>query len=142
MGVTVTAASFFRQITECMRSGHFLQKLLFFRQITECMRSGHFLQKLLNYWTGQRKRIQVSAKSPLFIYSVFDVTYKTEPTKKLKTLDLATTVFFVLKSNRNSKRYTTLYFDKTSVFFILKQKNYPCNTLIMRKFWFCDFYVT
>ena len=34
-----------------------------FRQITEFMRSGHFL---LNYWTGMRKRIQVSAKGSIF----------------------------------------------------------------------------
>ena len=39
-----------------------------FRQITERIRKGHFLRKPLNYWSGQRKCIEVSAKGPVFIY--------------------------------------------------------------------------
>ena len=46
----------------------------FFRQITECMRSGHFS---LNYWTGKWKRINVSAKRPPLIYFIFNVRWQT-----------------------------------------------------------------
>ena len=52
---TITVTSVFRQITECMRSGHVLQNFT----------------ELQNYWTGkQRKRIWVSAKGP-FSFFIF-----------------------------------------------------------------------
>ena len=36
-----------------------------------------FSTELPDYWTGKRKRIQVSAKCPPFTYSLFIVRYKT-----------------------------------------------------------------
>ena len=33
--------------------------------------------RTINYWTGNRKRIEVSAKGPPFIHSIFNVRYKT-----------------------------------------------------------------
>ena len=50
----------------------------FFRQITECMRSGYFLQKLQNYYIGQRKRIQVGVKGPPLIFQSARFRRKTQ----------------------------------------------------------------
>ena len=56
MGATCTVAGFFRQLTECMRCGHFLQ----------------------NYRKSQQARILVQ-RVPYIIFSIVSVTNRTGP---------------------------------------------------------------
>ena len=65
-----------RILIKCTRllQWHFFK--FFVRPQNVCV-ADSFSTELLNYWTGKRKRIEVSAKGPPFVYPTFNVRYKT-----------------------------------------------------------------
>ena len=72
------------------------QVFFFFCHITECIRSLTLFTELLNYWTGKRKRIKVSAKGTLFMHSLFNVICKTRQVWVFSALcDFIFGIFFV-----------------------------------------------